>query len=281
MLCFQPLSFCTNNVDGPLELALDVARDCGFRSVELAAIDGICEHIEAEAVCPDYIRHIQSLLDARGLTCYAVSAHCDMTEPRSFARLLRKLEFAGQIGAKVVNTRCGPPERAALFWAHLPRAAATAERYGFHLNLESYGDLVGSARQAGPVLERISFPQVGYTYDPGNTFRFARGQISIEDDLRSAPAKLSYLHLKDASLRDGLIWNDPIGSGQLNWPAILERLEAVRPVLPASLEIPMTFRVRAEDLSFVFLHPSVPEVMQGIRDSLRYLSQLAEWRMEA
>ena len=48
MLTLAPFTFCANNVPGtdPLR-AMDMARRCGFHTIELSAIDGISEQIVA------------------------------------------------------------------------------------------------------------------------------------------------------------------------------------------------------------------------------------------
>ena len=283
MLKLEPLCFCTNNVPGnDLEPALDMAVRCGFSFVELSAIDGISEQISAEAVCPSYGAHIRRLLDAHGLRCFAVSGHCDMTDEHSFARLLKKIEFAGMVGAKYLNTRCGPPERMEAFCGNVRQAAALAAQYQITLNLESYGDIVGPASRCGDVFKMLQIPNLGYNYDPGNTFRFEHGRICIEEDLAAAAVPLEYIHLKDASLHDGYIWNDPLGKGQLNYPAIIAQLDLQRSTpLPAGLEIPMTFRVRNDDLGFDFLAPALKEIEQAVRTSLQYLSRFAEFSLAA
>ena len=49
MLTLAPFTFCANNVPGtdPIR-AMDMARRCGFHTIELSAIDGISEQIAAE-----------------------------------------------------------------------------------------------------------------------------------------------------------------------------------------------------------------------------------------
>ena len=49
MLTLAPFTFCANNVPGtdPIR-AMDMARRCGFHTIELSAIDGISEQIVAE-----------------------------------------------------------------------------------------------------------------------------------------------------------------------------------------------------------------------------------------
>lgn len=166
MLTLAPFTFCANNVPGtdPIR-AMDMARRCGFHTIELSAIDGISEQIVAERVSPEYVMQIERELQKRDLQCTALSAHCDMTDEAQFARLLKKIEFAGQLGAQLVNTRCGPKTRYDVFLEHVKRAAELADRYGLRLGLESYGDIVGPASECGGVFAELDLPNVQYTYD--------------------------------------------------------------------------------------------------------------------
>ena len=278
MIRFEPLCFCTNNVPGnDIVHALDIAKACGFTYVELSAIDGISEQIVAEQVCDEYVAQIKSFLDERELICYAVSGHCSMTDPQQFARLLKKIEFAGKIGARFLNTRCGPKQDWDIFEKNVRQAAEAARRWGVQLNLESYGDIVGPAAEAGTVFDRLQLESIGYNYDTGNNFRFARGQIDMEQDLKHATIVPSALHLKDASLADDWINNEAIGDGQLDIPAILTALEALTPTLPCSLEIPLSFRILCEDLSFDHLFPSDETVISAVTRSVAYLRKYASF----
>lgn len=60
MLTLAPFTFCANNVPGtdPIR-AMDMARRCGFHTIELSAIDGISEQIVAERVSPEYVMQIE------------------------------------------------------------------------------------------------------------------------------------------------------------------------------------------------------------------------------
>ena len=278
MIRFEPLCLCTNSVPGKdLFHALDLAQACGFTHVELAAIDGISEQVNVDRLTPAALDQIREGLARRGLVCFAVSGHCDMTDPHSFRRLLEKIRFAGAMGARFLNTRCGPPERYGVFLQHIREAAALAGDLGVTLQLESYGDIVGLSGQCGPVFEALQGLGVGYTYDTGNNFRFARGDVDQAADLRTGAVTPTYLHLKDASLRDGWIYNEAIGSGQLDLPGILSALEERAPSIPCGLELPISFRVWAADLSFDFLTPDDQAVLKTIRSSLDYLRQHASF----
>ena len=280
MIKLEPFCFCTNNVPGnDLIHALDLAKSCGFHQVELSAIDGISGKANADFYCPQYISFIQHELEKRDLTCYAVSGHCDMTQERQFQRLLNKIRIASELGAKVLNTRCGPKQRWSIFEAHIKQAAELAASYGLEIDLESYGDIVGPASECGPVFRALNLENVRYNYDAGNTFRYRRGDICIQEDLKAATQYPAYLHMKDTSIRDGWIYNAPIGEGELDIPEILLVLERYTPVLPCGLEIPSGFRVRLDDLSFDHLDRADTEVIDIVIRSVRFLQNYAEFSL--
>lgn len=276
MLTLAPFTFCANNVPGtdPIR-AMDMARRCGFHTIELSAIDGISEQIVAERVSTGYVAQIERELQKRDLQCTALSAHCDMTDEAQFARLLKKIEFAGQIGARLVNTRCGPKTRYDVFLEHVKRAAELADRYGMRLGLESYGDIVGPASECGGVFAELNLPNVQYTYDPGNTYRFCRGEIRLDEDLQNASVPVAYLHMKDGSIHDGYIWNEPIGQGVFPYPVMFAALERQGGTLACALEMPMSFCVSMEDLSFRFLEPSDEQIYAQIMQSVEHIRTIA------
>ena len=278
MIQLEPFCFCSNNVPGhSLTHALDLAQICGFHHIELASIEGISEQIQIDRISPGYAAQILSALERRGLTCHAVSAHCDMTNPEQFDRLLKKIPFAAAIGAKLINTRCGPQYRYSIFLDNVNKAADLADSCGISLHLESYGDIVNTANDSTSVFADINRNNVKFTYDAGNIFRYAHGKVSIESDLTDACMIPAYLHMKDTSLRDGWIYNDAIGYGQLHIPAILSALEVHAPKIGCSLEIPLSFRVRNDDLVFDFSVPEDTVIIDHVEKSVSFLQGYAEF----
>ncbi len=273
MLHLTPFWLCTNTVPGDLCTALDVAVDFGFKYVELSAIDGVSEQIVAEKVCNEYVADVKNELDKRGLICIAVSGHCDLTEPASFARFLKKLEFAGKIGAKYLNTRCGPKERYAEFRSNLSIALAAAKPYSLQINLESYSDIIGLAAESFRVFEDINEPSVRYNYDPGNIYRFAYGDVSFTRDLSGNLKYLDTLHIKDAAIKDGCIIHTPIGQGGVHYEDIFDILGMRLGTIAAGLETPQTFKVRLSDFARINEFPTLDQTYSSVEQSLSFIRQ--------
>lgn len=277
MIKIDPFVFCMNSYPGTdFEAALKFAKRCGFRQVELAAIDGICEQINANFYSPAYVENIRQLLQIYGLIPYALSAHCDMTDDHAFPRLLNKIRIAGDVGCKCVNTRCGPKSNYDIFVKNVGLAAELAASYGMDLNLESYGDIVGRAAEAGAVFEALDLPNVHYNYDPGNTFRFARGKIDLAADLREAAILPVYLHMKDCVVKNGILENTAVGNGDTGFDRIFEVLESKTASIPAGLEVPQTFRIRLEDLSMQKLQSSEERAYEIVMQSIDFLKAHTE-----
>lgn len=99
---------------------MDMARRCGFHTIELSAIDGISEQIGRRARFTG-IRYADraGAAEARSANAPRCRRTATQTDEAQFARLLKKIEFAGQIGAQLVNTRCGPKARYAVFEEHV------------------------------------------------------------------------------------------------------------------------------------------------------------------
>ena len=276
MLRLEPFVFCCNNMPGNEVLpALDLAKACGFRWVELAAIDGISEQIRVERISAEYVAEIAQELEKRDLQCYSFSGHCDLTDPEQFQQLLKKVHFAGQIGAKQFNTRCGAKEHYPVFKEHVKQAADLAASYEMVLNLESYGDIVDAAQWAGEVFADLNLENVSYNYDPGNIYRFARGKICIEDDLAAATMRPGYMHLKDVAIDQGYLKNVPIGQGDLHYEQIFHQLEQLVGTLPCGLEVPKGFQVCLRDFSREFIPTTFDAAMQAVLESVAFIQKHA------
>ena len=234
MLHLSPFWFCTNSVPGDdLIPALDAAREFGFSDVELSAIDGISEQIVAERVCDEYVAWVRARLEERGLRCVAVSGHCDLTNDRQFARFLKKLEFAGKIGATRINTRCGPVCRTVKFRKNLSRAVEAAAPYRLRINLESYGDIVGTARECGPIFREIGHPSVRCNYDPGNNYRFARGKSPSQTTSAKASRSSTACTSRTPCCGTAISTTRPSARGRWGTPRFFPRWKRAAPPSPA------------------------------------------------
>ena len=70
-------------------------------------------------------------------------------------------------------------------------------------------------------------------------------------------------------------WNEPIGQGVFPYPVMFAALERQGGTLACALEMPMSFCVSMEDLSFRFLEPSDEQIYAQIMQSVEYIRTIA------
>jgi 3-oxoisoapionate decarboxylase len=168
-------------------------------------------------------------------------------EPSDLARVI---ELAGRVGAPVVRTVVGGAkiggDRRPLAgrWqpffddvrAKLAVAAAEAERAGINLCVENHQDL--ASEELLLLCEEIASPNFGINLDTGNPLGTA--EEPIEYFRRVAPW-VKNVHLKDYwtwwSTEGFLLVRSPLGQGLVDFPALLDILDAAVPGVPMSIEL--------------------------------------------
>ncbi|HSD51049.1 MAG TPA: sugar phosphate isomerase/epimerase, partial [Candidatus Methylomirabilis sp.] len=188
----------------PLETALDELALLGVRCVEPASVDKVFQHLVEEDFSDPRAAWLREQMRARGLSCISLSAHMDLTQRDSVDRFRRRLEFAGAIGARIVNTIAGPAGGLEGFRGNLPAIAARAGELGLTLALENHGDLVDRGRQIVQFIQDIGNPAVRCNYDTGNAWFYAKGALDPASELDAVAPVVAHVHLKDPRVEDGL-----------------------------------------------------------------------------
>ena len=237
---FNPYSLGTNLCMGyTLEEALDILKTNGFDHAEISSIYNMCEHVEPGKMTPEYAEGIKTMLEQKKMKCYAVAGHVDPTYDEQCAMLLKKLEFAGRIGAKIVNTNAGARGREKELFENLKKLIPMAEKWNVIIGLESHGDIIHTAQESVAIFKKINHPLVRFNYDTGNTYFYCNGNVQIEEDIKYGEEYLAYIHLKDIRIRGDQVEYVPIGEGDLNFPKLFEWLKSLGRTLPCGLEIPI------------------------------------------
>ena len=240
MKLFQPFSLGTNLFKGySLEEALDLVKEAKFEYAELSSIVNMCEHIDPKLITGEYAAQVKEMLDQRGLKCHAVSGHVDLTEDEQFRDFLKKIEFSGLIGAKIINTNSGPASRLDIFKKNMTRIIAMAEKWNVVIGLESHGDIISTARESMDIFRYFNHPLVRLNYDTGNTLFYENGQVSIQEDIKYGLEFLEHIHLKDIVISGQNVSYCPIGDGDVNFPAVFDVLKQLNKPIPCGLEIPV------------------------------------------
>lgn len=276
MELFTNVSLGTNLFKGySLSEALDMTKAWGFEYTELASIVNFCEHIKPEDITAEYAAEIKELLDQKGLKCHAVSGHVDPTEDKQFHDLMKKIEFAGRIGAKIVNTNSGPVKNIDIFHKNMVKLIEQAEKWNVIIGLESHGDIVDTAKGSIDIFKRYNHPLVRLNYDTGNTL-FYNPTVKIEEDIKYGFEYLVHLHLKDIKIEGNHAAYTAIGDGSVNFPAVFDVLKTFGSPIPCGYEIPVHVRGVLGNIRPVDAPLTVESMHRAVETSTKYVASLLD-----
>ena len=91
------------------------------------------------------------------------------------------------------------------------------------LAIENHGGTSATGAGLQRLLDRVSFPSVGVTYDPAN---YAYGGEDPCAALQAVRDRVLYTHWKDVAHTDGKVEYRAFGEGDIDWPPILRMLLA-------------------------------------------------------
>lgn len=224
----------------PLGRMLDSLAACGARWVEPAYIVGYTEPFDETAFTADKARAYAAALRTSGIGCVAFSSHIDLGREDAVEVFRGRMDFAKQLGARVINTNAAARRNEARFFENIAVLARHAEQLDMQIGLENPGDgsdnLLNTAADAPGLLKRIGHPRVALNYDAGNTVSHRSNIIPSHDALRAMPLCL-YTHVKDVRVDAGGYHFTPIGEGDIDCAAILGGIAAT--TLDCSIEIPL------------------------------------------
>ena len=274
------LSISTAAFDGyDLSVAIDEISRLGVRSVEVAFIQGYTDPFGEEIFDPENARSIQRLLSETGLSCFALSAHMNLVTVKSVEVFAKRMEFACQIGAKVIVTNAGPKHEMKTFMANMAALSRVAESLNLVIGLENPGDgkenIVNSGKDGARVIQEIDSEWVRLNYDFGNVISHCFERVRPEEDYKDALRSSAHLHIKDVE-RDGQGWRfTEIGKGSIDYRSVLHSLRQESPSLPVSLEIPLRV-TRAADASPRRMPHASPldQIREALRNSVDYVQTL-------
>jgi L-ribulose-5-phosphate 3-epimerase len=187
------------------------------------------------------IQAFKERLASLELAAISVGAYCDMLTERHQQLLLRRIDFAQQLGAgNVVTDATRQLELDADGWRRLVNALRFAGDYaadrGVRIALETHGGITRNGALARRLLDDVDHPAVGVNYDTGNIYYYNEGLDPVED-VRQVADRIVQVHLKDT---EGGVddWLFPgLGEGRVDFPAIIGILQEAGFKGPYSLEI--------------------------------------------
>ncbi|WP_437416691.1 sugar phosphate isomerase/epimerase family protein [Sinorhizobium meliloti] len=258
-----------------MEMAVEEIADAGCLHVEPAFIKGYVDFDET-AFSPSAAARLSNLAVARGVRIHAASAHLDLSEPDAAAALVRRLDFAADLGASFLITNSGPAGKRDAIRATVEAVIPKLEASGLTLALENpghgSGNLTGIVSDAAIFLGEIGSPRVRLNHDTGNVFTYSSETRQPAEDLAAAPNLVAHVHLKDVkSTNEGWVFC-ALGDGDVD----LANYWSAMPVgLPVTIELPLRLgRPRRADPQR-YPRPLDPAtIRRELTASLRYIGTL-------
>jgi L-ribulose-5-phosphate 3-epimerase len=257
----------TTNCYHPYNLddALRGIAAAGFRSVELAALQGWAEHVPVVLQRRDQAR-IRENLDQHGLTPVALSGHSDLVTKKGVDYTHAAIDATADLGIPILTTGVGQyasgEEDRRQVLANIPELAEHASARGVTIALEVLSDLMGTGKQAADLVEQIDHTSVRINYDTGNCTYY--GGVKAEDDIQWAIPLMVHCHAKD-KVGGTQVWDfPPIGQGEVDFERVIEALKA------GGYRGAITVEVEFKGDPW----PAIEEVDDALRQSHEYLSAL-------
>jgi sugar phosphate isomerase/epimerase len=279
----SPVGCSTNCYHGfDLDTALRGIAGAGFKYVELTAVKDYTEHVAPERMTRADRKNLLNKLKDYGLAPMSLSGHSNLASQEGIELFKKRLDFAAEIGVKVVNTGPGEVETEGgkeAFFTLIGEVSEHAAGAGVVVALETHGDLMASGKAGAEVVEEIGSPWIRLNYDTGNAIFY--GGVKPEDDIASALPYLAHVHLKDK--KGGVkVWDfPPLGMGEIDFPRIFTTLSGSSYSGPISVEIEvlgkgtipswLVFDEKDEIVSSGMKHDDRRTVDAALAASVRYL----------
>ncbi len=218
----------------------------GIRYVEVVAFApalGISAGLTTFAPESLDARNVQALLErlkSLQLTPLTVDAFCDPLDPAQMQALLRRIDFAQQLGARFLLGDVSPDaetgERRKKLVTALRWLGDYASERGVCIALETHEGLTRNGKLARGLLDEVDHPAVGFNYDTGNIYFYNEG-IDPAEDIKHVAERVIHVHLKDTRGGKNQWQFCALGEGRVNFPQVLAALDAAGYDGPYSLEI--------------------------------------------
>lgn len=209
---------------------------CGYEGVEIAAIKGMCEHLELDR-WKEQASELRSIIDETGLEFLSMEV-ASLDEDR----LTMAFEAGAEIGIPVINV--GPGGKSGVEGdlqtsiETLDRLSRKAETYGLTLCVKAH---VGNAIYNTPTTLRamndITSHAFGIDMDPSHIYR---GNENPEVEIAKVIERVKHIHIRDCKGRTtgpGDIHNQSCGRGDINLLAYCKALIDGQYSGPVCLEV--------------------------------------------
>lgn len=263
----------TNTYHGfTTDQALEGVAAAGFKYVEIATVRNWTEHIMPEW-SEEKKAHVKAKLQELGLTCIAMSGHCDLSDASRLEDFRNNMRLARELGCKWIISSTGEAHFGTegddnteeKLIANLKSLVPDLEALGLKLGIETHGANYGTGAAVDRLVKAVGSPLIGVNYDTANIVFWGKDDPST--DLPKCVNDLNFCHLKDKVGMDSS-WNFPaLGKGELPLLKLMDYMEEHGFNAPYSIEIEYNeeFDMREKregDLEYV---------NQCVKDSFDYL----------
>lgn len=218
---------------------------CGVRYVEPAFIVGYTGAFDESAFTPAQAKQYIAWLHGAGLKCHAFSSHIDLGREDAVEVFKGRMDFAAQLGAKIINTNAAARANSARFFRNIEPLVRHAEQLGMIIGLENPGDgsdnLINTAADGIALLDRLGHPNLRLNYDAANTISHRPqgrpGGVTPADDALLAMPYCGHVHIKDARVTPEGYFFTPLGEGDIDCARIVRAV--AKTDLALSVEMPL------------------------------------------
>jgi sugar phosphate isomerase/epimerase len=226
-------------------VVLESLAACGATHVEPAFIVGYTGAFDESAFTPAEAKKTIAWLKASGLGCYAFSSHIDLGRADAVEVFKGRMDFAAQIGAKVINTNAAARSNSERFFRNIEPLVRHAEQLDLVIGLENPGDgsdnLINTAADGIALLDKLGYARLRLNYDAANTISHRPpgkpgGVVPAEDALLAMPY-CGHVHIKDAKVTPEGYFFTPLGEGDIDCAKIVGAV--AKTDLNLAIELPL------------------------------------------
>lgn len=213
------------------------------------------------------VQRFRERLQSLQLTPLTVDAFCDPLDPPQMLALLRRIDFAQQLGASFVLGDVSPDAETGGRRKKLVNALRWVGDYagerGIRIALETHEGPTRNGKLARALLDEVDHPGVGFNYDTGNIYYY-NGEIDPAEDIKEVADRVIHVHLKDTQGGKNQWQFCALGEGRVDFPKFFAALDSFGYAGPYSLEIE---GMEGEDLNR-------EQHLERLQRSLEYLRRI-------
>lgn len=228
-----------------LDVAFKHISELGFKKVEIAAIDGLLEHVTQDEMTGQKAFEVNSLLDKYNLANTAFSAHIMLADENAVEKFKPRMKFASLIGASIINTKAGPVSNFTTFKENMEKLIEYAEKLDIAIGLENNGDIISHGPSIVELINEFKTDRVLLNYDYGNVYTNSSGKIDPAKDFIDLSHHVGHIHFKDIMEKGDFFYHCAIGEGLIDFDSILKELKNIG-MIPATIELPVMLKVTKE-----------------------------------